>query len=83
MRPKTSPKSKPSAATARPDWLDWEDGMLNHCRTLDTLAELLAHTGCEGVVKLEVVNDTGGMIRDEVTRLKKLVKFRPGREAAR
>jgi len=67
-------------AKAIADELAWEDAVLNHCSVLNTLAELLAHTGCEGVVKLEVVNDTGGMIRDEVARLKKLVKSRPGRE---
>jgi hypothetical protein len=81
---KRTASKKPSAAERESDrWLDWEDAMLNHCRTLDTLAELLANTGRNRVVELEMVNNTGGLMKEEVARLKKLSQARPGREATR
>lgn len=64
-------------------WLAWEDALLNHCHTLDTLAELLAHTGRNGVAKLEVVNATGNLLKEEVARLKQRLLARPGRKEAR
>lgn len=62
-------------------WLAWEDTLLNHCHTLTTLAELLAHTGRNDVVKLEMVNDTGGLMKEEVARLKQRLLARPRRRA--
>jgi hypothetical protein len=81
MKPKTSPKPKPSAAKREPDWLDWEDAVLSHCRTLEIFAALLFHTGRNDALELEVVNDTGGLMMAEVSRLRKRVKARPGRGA--
>lgn len=82
MKPKTSPKQKPSAAQREADrWLEWEDGVLSHCRTIEIFAALLFHTGRNDGVTLDVVNDTGGMIKAEVVRLKQQVKARPGRGA--
>lgn len=72
----------PSRKKARHEsdrWLDWEDAVVSHCHTLTTLAELLAHTGRNDVVKVEVVNDTGGMMKAEVARLKQRLLARPGR----
>jgi len=81
MKPNTSTKQKPSAVKREPDWLAWEDALLSHCHTINTLAALLFHTGRNDGVTLEVVNDTGGMIKAEVVRLKKRVYARPGRGA--
>jgi len=64
-------------------WLIWEDAVLNHCHTLDTLAELLVHTGRNDVVKVETVNATGGLMKDEVARLKKRLQSRPQQNATR
>ena len=80
MKPKTSPKP-PAAAKRGPDWLNWEDAVLRHCRTIEILAALLAHTGRSEGVTLDVVNETGGMIQAEVVGLKQRVKARPGRGA--
>jgi len=55
--------------------------MLSHCRAIQTLAELLATTGGDTMVTVDLVNETGGMIGAEVARLKKLVYARPGRGA--
>jgi hypothetical protein len=81
MKPKTSTKRKPSAAKREPDWLAWEDALLHHCRNITTLAELLFHTGSNDGVTMEVVNDTGGMIKAEAMRLKNRMYARPGRGA--
>lgn len=81
MKPKTSTTSKPSAAKREPDWLDWEDSILNHCRNLETLAELLAHTGRNNIAPVTMVNDTGGLMKEELARLKQQVQARPGRGA--
>jgi hypothetical protein len=71
---------KPSAAEREAvRWLEWEDAVVNHCHTLTTLAELLAHTGRNDVVKVEVVNDTGSLMKAEVARLKQRLLARPGR----
>jgi hypothetical protein len=84
MKRKTSTTKKPSTAGRESgDWLKWEDAILNHCRTLDTLAELLANTGRNDVVKVEMVNETGGLIKEEMARLKARVQARPGRKAGR
>jgi len=73
---------KPSAAQRESDrWLEWEDALLNHCHTIETLAALLFHTGCNDGATLDVVNDTGGMIKAEAMRLKKRLYARPGRGA--
>jgi hypothetical protein len=81
MKPKTSPKPKSSAAQSGPDWVDWEDGVLSHCRAIHTLAELLANTGRDDVVTAELVNETGGMIKAEAAQLRQRVYARPGRGA--
>ena len=81
MKAKTSPKPKPTAPTAEPDWLEWEDGLLRHCRAIEILAALLFHTGCNDGATLDVVNDTGGMIKAEAVQLRKRVYARPGRGA--
>jgi hypothetical protein len=81
MKPKTSPTPKPAAAKHDTAWLEWEDAMLSHCRAIQTLAELLATTGGDTMVTVDLVNETGGMIGAEVARLKKLVYARPGRGA--
>ena len=82
MKPKTSPKPKLSAAERESDrWLEWEDALLNHCHTIEILAALLFHTGRNDGVTMEVVNDTGGMIKAEAMRLKKRMYARPGRGA--
>ena len=82
MKPKTSTKPKSSAAQRESDrWLEWEDALLNHCRTITILAELLFHTGSNDGVTMEVVNDTGGMIKAEAMRLKNRMYARPGRGA--
>ena len=81
MKPNASPKPKPSAARGEPDWLDWEDAVLRHCRTLEIFATLLFHTGCNDGVAVDVVNDTGGLMKEEVARLRKRVYARPGRGA--
>ena len=82
MKSKTSPKQKPSAAQRESGrWLEWEDALLNHCRNITTLAELLFHTGRNDGVTMEVVNDTGGMIKAEALRLRKRMYARPGRGA--
>jgi len=85
MKPKNAPKQTPSAARRGPDWLDWEDAVLRHCRTIEILAALLAHTGCndgrnDGLT-LDVVNETGDMIKTEAVGLKQRLKARPGRGA--
>ena len=82
MKPKTSPKPKLSAAERESDrWLEWEDALLNHCHTIEILAALLFHTGRNDGVTMEVVNDTGGMIKTEAARLRKRMYARPGRGA--
>jgi hypothetical protein len=81
MKLKTSPQAKPSAAKGEPDWLEWEDALLSHCRTIEILAALLFHTGSNDGATLDVVNDTGGMIQAEAARLKKRLYARPGRGA--
>jgi hypothetical protein len=75
--------SRQKARSEADHWLDRQDAMLNHCRTLDTLAELLANTGRNDVVKLEVVNKTGSLMVEEVACLKKLVSARTGRKEGR
>jgi hypothetical protein len=77
----TSMKRKPFAAKREPDWLDWEDAVLSHCRTLEVFAALLFHTGRNDGVTMDVVNGTGGLMMAEVSRLRKLVHARPGRGA--
>jgi len=79
---KTSPKPKPSDAERESDrWLEWEDGLLKHCHAIETLAALLFHTGRNDGATVDVVNDTGGMIKTEVMRLKQRLYARPGRGA--
>jgi hypothetical protein len=81
MKPNTSPKSKPFAAKGEPEWLEWEDTMLGCCRAIYTLADLLVNVGRNGTVTVELANDTGAMIKAEVTCLRQRVKSRPGRGA--
>jgi hypothetical protein len=82
MKTKTSAKPKPSAAQRESDrWLEWEDALLNHCHNIEILAALLFHTGRNDGVTMDVVNDTGGMIKAEAMRLKKRLYARPGRGA--
>ena len=84
MKRKTSTTKKPAnAGRESGDWLEWEDALLNHCRTIDILAAHMFHTGRNDGVTLDVVNATGGMIKAEVARLKKRVQSRPGRKAGR
>jgi hypothetical protein len=80
---KRTAKKPSTAGRESGDWLEWEDALLNHCRTIDILAAHLFHTGRNDGVTLDVVNDTGGMIKAEVARLKAVVKSRPGRKAGR
>jgi hypothetical protein len=82
MKSKTSSKTKPSATKSELGWLDWEDSMLRHCRTIKTLAALLFHTGGkdDGVTP-DVISDAGGMLKAEVEHLRKQVYARPGRGA--
>lgn len=68
---------------SRKSLLVWEDALLNHCRTIQTLAGLLEKSGRDDGLKIELVNETGGLIGDEVARLKKLLTTRPGRKEAR
>jgi hypothetical protein len=64
------------------DELEWEDAVLRHCHVINTLAGLLGDSGRQDdMVRAALVNDTGGMIKDEVTRLKERLKSRPGRHA--
>lgn len=78
MKPKTSTSQKPSdAERERHRWLDWEDGLANHCRTLLTLAGLLTRIGEDGLPS-DVAGDTGALIEREVKQLKAVVKARPG-----
>jgi gas vesicle protein len=80
--PKTSTKQKPSDAERESDrWLEWEDSLLKHCHAIETLAALLFHTGRNDGATVDVVNDTGGMIKAEVAQLKRRVQARPGRGA--
>ncbi len=79
---KTSPKPKSSVTERESDrWLEWEDGLLKHCHAIETLAALLFHTGRNDGATVDVVNDTGGMIKAEVAQLKRRVQARPGRRA--
>lgn len=81
MKSKTSTTGKPSAAKRETDWQAWEDALLNHCCNLEALAELLAHTGRNGIAPVTMVNDTGGLMKEELARLRKRVQARPGRGA--
>jgi hypothetical protein len=81
MKPKTSPKPKRPAAKPEPDWVEWEDDLLSHCRTIETLAALLFHTGGDDGVTQDVIKDAGGMIKAEAAQLRKRVQARPGRGA--
>ena len=63
------------------DELEWEDAVLRHCHVIATLAGLLGASGHDDIVTAKLVNDTGGLITDEVARLKTRVKARPGRNA--
>lgn len=75
---KKNASKKPSAAGRESDrWLDWEDGMLMHCRALITLAELLMQGDEEGL-EMQLVGDAGALILREAERLK-VVESRPGR----
>jgi hypothetical protein len=73
--------SKKSANTGDP-WLDWEDGMMMHCRALITLAELLMQSDERGL-EAQLVGDAGALILREAEQLKKLVSARPKQNAAR
>jgi hypothetical protein len=80
--PKTSTKPKSSVTERESDrWLEWEDSLLKHCHAIETLAALLFHTGRNDGATVDVVNDTGGMIKAEVAQLKRRVPARPGRGA--
>lgn len=81
MKPKTFKSSAAERETKR--WLAWEDALLNHCHTITILAELLFHTGNNDGVPMEVVNDTGDLIKTEVMRLKERLRARPGRKQTR
>ena len=72
-----TPTSKKSSAAERKQWLRWEDGMLQHCRALITLAGLLTQSGEDGL-SAELVGDTGALMVREAQQLKKLVSARPG-----
>jgi hypothetical protein len=61
------------------DELAWEDAVLHHCHVINTLAGLLGASGQDDIVTAELVNATGGLIKDEVAHLKARVKARPGR----
>jgi hypothetical protein len=80
---KKNASKKPSAAGRESDrWLDWEDGMMIHCRALITLAELLMQSDERGL-EAQLVGDAGALILREAEQLKKLVSARPKRNAAR
>jgi hypothetical protein len=82
MKRNTSRKSA-AAGREQKNWLEWEDGMLNHCRALLTLAGLLAQSGEDGMLAAELVNETGALIAREVKELKQRLHSRPGRRVAR
>jgi len=63
------------------DEIEWEDVVLHHCHVIATLAGLLGASGQDDIVTAKLVNDTGGLITEEVARLKTRVQSRPGRGA--
>jgi hypothetical protein len=80
---KRAASKKPSAAERESDrWLDWEDGMMMHCRALITLAELLMQSDEKGL-ETELIGNTGALILREAEQLKKLASARPQRKTTR
>ncbi len=73
---------KKGASKISVEALEWQDAAARHCRALETLAGLLAHSNAEELSP-QIISETGALIAGEAQRLRKLVQSHPGQKETR